>query len=163
MSRVAAASEAQMRAGRLEAKSRANWRYDRGAACCNNMPCASNGPSRVYTRALLSSRYQGRVSLSPALHYASPPPAPDYSPLSTCKRRISTRLPTDPRPHLPPVNRFPSPPANLWIAPPLRYHLSKDSTILPGYNVAVREDTTAVGREREGLVYGRPRYTRGRR
>lgn len=90
-------------------------------------------------------------------------PSPDYSPLSTCKRRISTRLPTDPRPHLLPVNRFPSPPANLWIAPPLRYHLSKDSTILPGYNVAVREDTTAVGREREGLVYGRPRYTRGRR
>lgn len=37
-----------MREERLQAKSRANSRYDRGAACCNNMPCASNGPLRVY-------------------------------------------------------------------------------------------------------------------
>lgn len=42
-------SEVQMREQRLETKSRANWRYDRGAACCNNMPCASNGSSRVCT------------------------------------------------------------------------------------------------------------------
>lgn len=46
--RASAAHRPQMREERLEAKSRANSRYDRRAACCNNMPCASNGPLRVY-------------------------------------------------------------------------------------------------------------------
>lgn len=156
-----AASEAQMRAGRLEAKSRANWRYDRGAACCNNMPCASNGPSRVYTRALLLSlAIRGvPIALSPSI--TLPPFAlpPYYSPLSTCKRRISTRSATDPRSHLLPRQLMDS---GLLHS---RYHLSKDSTILPGYN-AVVDTTTMSGREREereGLVYGRLWYTRGRR
>lgn len=82
----------QMREERLEAKSRANWRYDRGAACCNNMPCASNRPSRTCT---LPPPCIGRLySLAIGLSPLGPPvfcrphsiTLADYSALCTCKR-----------------------------------------------------------------------------
>lgn len=105
-------SEVQMREQRLETKSRANWRYDRGAACCNNMPCASNGSSRVCTpvywpvvqvRRVQCTVYSLAIGLSPRslpLLFCWPHSITlaDYSALSTCKRRISTRpLPIRPR------------------------------------------------------------------
>lgn len=115
-----AASEAQMRAVRLETKSRANSRYDRGAACCNNMPCASNGPSRVYTRALLSSPPSIRgVSAYRPFTLRTPLRFPPLiirhcPPVNAAYRRA--RQPIRARIFSPPVNRFPSPPSNLWIA-----------------------------------------------
>lgn len=83
-----------MREERLEAKSRANWRYDRGAACCNNMPCASNRPSRTCSLLPCPSMvrigsYSLAIGLSPrTLVFCRPHSITlaDYSALSTCKR-----------------------------------------------------------------------------
>lgn len=98
------------------------------------------------TRVHSSSRSLSGACLSPfhPPHSITLPPfalPPYYSPLSTCKRRISTRSATDPRSHLLPRQLMDS---GLLHS---RYHLSKDSTILPGYN-AVVDTTTMSGRER---------------
>lgn len=103
------------------------------------------------TRVHSSSRSLSGACLSPfhPLHSITLPPfalPPYYSPLSTCKRRISTRSATDPRSHLLPRQLMDS---GLLHS---RYHLSKDSTILPGYN-AVVDTTTVSGRERGERVW----------